>query len=71
MVEISRQTVGSSYTRYHWINSNVFPHNNHANVLHWDGLSAAYKEVMPYFYHEYGGNTARNKLARPYWDYDE
>ena len=70
MVEISRQTIGSSYTRYHWINSNVFPHANHANVLHWDGHSAAYKEVLPYFYHEYGGTKAANKQAQEYWDYD-
>ena len=71
MVEVSRQTVGSSYTRYHWINLNVFPHNNHANVLHWDGHSASYKEVMPYFYHEYGGNSSRNKQARKYWVYHD
>lgn len=69
MVEISRQTVGSSYTRYHWINSNVFPHNNHANVLHWDGHSAAYKEVLPYFYHEYGGTKAGNTMAKAHWLY--
>lgn len=70
MVEISRQTIGSSYTRYHWINSNVFPHAKHANVLHWDGHSAAYKEELPYFYHEYGGTKAGNRQAQHYWDYD-
>ena len=69
MVEISRQTIGSSYTRYHWINSNVFPHNNHANVLHWDGHSTAYKEVLPYFYHEYGGTRAGNTQAKAHWLY--
>lgn len=70
MVEISRQSVGSSYTRYHWINSNVFPHNNHANVLHWDGHSDSYREVLPWFYHVYGGTSAGNKQARYHWDYD-
>ena len=70
MIEISRQGTGSNYTRYHWINSNVFPHNNLANVLHWDGHSASYREVLPWFYHEYGGTTQGNKVAPNYWDYD-
>lgn len=67
MVEISRQSTGSIYTRYYWINSNVFPHNNHANVLHYDGHSAMYKEVMPHFHNEY--SNVNSSAAKMHWNY--
>lgn len=67
MVEISRQSTGSLYTRYYWVNSNVFPHNNHANVLHYDGHSGAHKEVMPYFHNEY--KNVNSSSAGKHWNY--
>ena len=67
MVEISRQSTGSLYTRYYWVNANVFPHSNHANVLHYDGHSEAYKEHMPYFHNEY--KNVNSTAASKHWNY--
>ena len=49
MLEVARQAAGIARTRFFWPHKNIFPHNKQQNVLHFDGHSAQYPELMPYF----------------------
>ena len=71
MVPVGRiNSGGIGSTRFYWPNKNIFPHNNRANVLHFDGHSGSYPEVLPYFNPIQGGNgTAAKKLAAKHWNY--
>ena len=71
MIPVGRQTDGGiGSTRFYWPNKNIFPHNNRANVLHFDGHSESYPEVLPYFNPIQGDNgTAAKRLAVLHWNY--
>ena len=49
MVEVAAQDGGIGNTRYYWVHKNAFPHNKMQNVIHWDGHSESYREILPYF----------------------
>ena len=69
MVEVARQSGGIANTRYYWIHKNAFPHNKMQNVIHWDGHSEAYREILPYFnpINDYG-KTYHRQVAI-HWNY--
>ena len=71
MIPVGRQVEGGiGNTRFYWPNKNIFPHSNRANVLHFDGHSEAYPEVLPYFNPIQGDNgTAAKRLAVLHWNY--
>lgn len=68
-LEISRRVSGSTtYGRYYWYEHNAFAHNNHINVVHFDGHVSQYKDESPYFYHLSAAESASNTAAGPYWN---
>ena len=69
MIEVARQTGGVGNTRYYWINKNAFPHNKRQNVIHWDGHSESYPEVLPYFYPINTYGTTTHRVVVVHWNY--
>ncbi|MBE6392344.1 MAG: DUF1559 domain-containing protein [Lentisphaerae bacterium] len=68
MLEVARQSAGIARTRFFWPHKNIFPHNKQQNVLHFDGHSASYPELMPYFlpHKDYARFTTE---AAVHWNY--
>lgn len=69
MVEVARQDGGIASTRYYWIHKHAFPHQRQNNVIHWDGHSAGYPEVAPYFHPVYTYGTTLHKIFYLHWNY--
>ena len=69
MVEVARQDGGVGSTRYYWIHKNAFPHQKQNNVIHWDGHSAGYPEVAPYFHPVNTYSKTLHKIFYFHWNY--
>ena len=68
MLEVPQLSTGVGNTRYYWIQKNVFPHNKQQNVLHFDGHSQSYHEVMPYFLPHKDYTSKTSTAAGVHWN---
>ncbi|MBE6391404.1 MAG: DUF1559 domain-containing protein [Lentisphaerae bacterium] len=69
MVEVATQGGGIGSTRYYWIYKNAFPHNKKQNVIHFDGHSESYPEILPYFNPVNTYGKTYHKQVVIHWNY--
>lgn len=69
MIEVAQQDGGIGNTRYYWTHKNAFPHAKKQNVIHFDGHSESYSEVLPYFNPVYTYGKEYHRQVVIHWNY--